>query len=410
MFGLLKHMRENMMLPEKVKKEMEKYIKANPDSSHRDIAAEFDISPSTAGYYKKLYLADEADALELDAVKKATEIQRLRDVQRIERGTFRKEARVLNSANALFDELLERVGELHTHDVAPPVAHVSGGTLIVQFSDCHISQTVALPNNIVNTEVINQRLFKFVDESIRVGQMFGVRRCVVLFTGDLLSSDRRIESELINNEMSRAQAVIIAFEIFSQAIDRLSHYFTVTDVVSVAANECRLRDFFAFEASSMINGFGYIIDRMLKVYFPKIKFASWGNPNERVVKVDGVSILITHGIAKARATPEAQLAYYRGKYGPIDFMMSGHLHESLVGPRFSRSGSPIGKNAYSEMALGIVNSNPSQTCYVVEGGFVKAFPIPLDGAYRDGAIFKTSPIQQAKDYAEVVVDLAEEKV
>ena len=219
------------MLPEKVKKEMEKYIKDNPDSSHRDIAAEFDISPSTAGYYKKLFLTDEADALEMDAVKKATEIQRLRDVQRIERSTFRKEARVLNSANALFEELLSKVGELHTQDVAPPLSHVAGGTLIVQFSDCHISETVALPNNVVNTEVVNKRLFKFVDESIRIGQAFGARRCVVLFTGDLLNSDRRIESELLSNEMSRAQAVVVAFEIFSQAIDRLSHYFTVTDVV-----------------------------------------------------------------------------------------------------------------------------------------------------------------------------------
>ena len=160
----------------------------------------------------------------------------------------------------------------------------------------------------------------------------------------------------------------------------------------------------------MINSFAYIIDRMLKVYFPKIKFAEWGNPSERIIKIDGTSILITHGIVKARASPETQLAYYRGKYGPIDFMMSGHLHESLVGPKFSRSGSPIGKNAYSEMSLGIVNSCPSQTCYIVERGEIRAFPIALDGGFREGALFVTTPVQKAKDYAEVVVDLTEEKV
>jgi predicted phosphodiesterase len=386
-------MKESLMLPEKVKKEMEKYIKANPDSSHRDIAAEFDISHSTAGYYKKLFLADEADALELDAVKKATEIQRLRDVQRIERGTFRKEARVLNGANATLDALIELVKENPSTPVTygPKVAKEEG-TLIMGLSDLHFGEMVTLPNNLVNTKVLSQRLYKFCEIAVDTALAFGVSRCIFVLTSDMVNSDRR-QGELMSNEYNRSHALFNAFEVISAMIDKVSQYIQVTNLTSVIGNEGRVDLDLAFEHKCFMNNFDFILDRMLKAHFPKIVVSNFGNPVERILSVDGVEILLTHGITMAKATPAKQLAYYRQKHGRVDYMISGHLHEALVAPGFSRSGSPVGGNCYSELSLGIAASTPSQTFHIVRGGQMLSFPVDLTSV--DGTFFPyTEPPKQ----------------
>lgn len=348
------------------------------------------------------------EEVEKVSLKQAKQIQRLQDTQRVERALVRKVIRKDNSSSALFEELMSLVPVAKTLDKVSKVNLSGDGTLILQLSDCHVSETVSLPGNTINSVVVSKRLKKFAEESIRIGMAFGARRCVVLLTGDNASnSDRRIESEFLTNEMSRAQAVIVAFELFSQIISTVDSYIPVTDVISVSGNECRCRELFDFTAEAMINNFDFILDRMLKSHFPKIKFADWGSPVERVVTIDGMKILVTHGVTRPRDLPEKQLAYYRGKYGPIDYAIMGHIHQSLVHPNYSRSGSVIGKNAYSELSLGIVTSCPSQSCYVIDNGLIKAFPVNLENVSNIEEGFFFSPIQKSKDYAKVEVEVAD---
>lgn len=390
------------MLPEKVKKEMEKYIKANPDSSHRDIAAEFDISPSTAGYYKKLFLADMEDALELDAVKKATEIQRLRDVQRIERGTFRKEARVLNSANALFEDLLKAIPSAKLGNVPPMVAQ-DKGTLVIQVSDAHFNETVSLPNNTFNSKVQSKRFYKYINAAISIGLGFGVRRAIFVLTGDLVNSARR-QGEALSNEFNGAHGALMAFEVLSGAIEMTSSFIPVTTVTSVLGNEPRLTDELCLEAKVYMDNFDYIIHHMLAARFSStVNFIPVENPVERLLDIDGVKTLWTHGLAKPKDSPAKQLMYYRAKYGRVDFVGCGHLHEALCAPGFARSGSTVGGNTYSEFHLGIANSTPSQTCHVIVDGKVYSFPIDLTYTGEEAFAFTEPPSQRVVVRTEVVV-------
>lgn len=388
------------MDPNKRREEILSYLRANPDETLRGAAEEFDCSPSTIHKLKKIISMEEPIEEDLVAkpVDSAIKLQKLRDVQRIERKEFREAARTLNDNNAVLETLIGLVSGLRLPRPKAPLVKASGGTLVVQFSDLHFGETVELPNNLVNTHIISARLYEFVKRAIVIGKAFDCRRTIVAITGDVVNSDRRL-SELMTNEYNRAHATMNSFEVLSQAIDVLSSSIPVTHITSVIGNEDRADKDFAFEARCLTNNFGYIVHEMLRAYFPEIVCSKWGNPVERILDIDGTLMLLTHGITKAKASPANQLAYYRAKHGRIDHMISGHLHESLVAPGFARSGSVIGGNGYSELGLGIPLSTPSQSVHVIDDG--RVYSIPIDLSSVGGNFFQFTEPPQSRDIAKV---------
>jgi hypothetical protein len=381
-----------MMDGAKKREQILEALRNDPTLTLREAAEDFDVSPSYIHKLKQVVKneATFSDDADLYSVDQALKIQKLRDTQRIERREFREEARALNSRNGLLETLIDLMTNLHKRVPKKRLVKATGGTLVLQFSDLHFGETVELPNNIVNTNIISARLYEFVHRAIAIGKAFNVRRCVVALTGDIVNSDRRT-SELMSNEFNRAHAIMNAFEVLSQAIDVVDSEVPVTNVVSVIGNESRIDKDFAFETRCLTNNFDYILHEMLRAYFGEIKCSEWGNPVERLLSIDGILMMLSHGITKCKASPANQLSYYRAKYGRVDYLIEGHLHEALGAPGFARSGSVIGGNGYSELGLGIPTSTPSQSCHVIDDMKVFSFPIDLTSVCGDVFTFTKPP-------------------
>lgn len=334
--------------------------------------------------------------------KQAKALQRLQDTQRIERALVRKELRSENKAEAVFEELLEMIPRAKVGK-SKAVSLSDGGTLIIQISDAHFNEMVSLPNNIFNAKVQSQRIYKYIKQSIAIGIGFNVRRAIFVLTGDLVNSSRR-EGEALSNEYNSAHATLMAFEVISGAIEMVSSYFKITSLLSVLGNESRNNNELCLEAKVFLNNFDYIIHNMLTArYSALIECIPIGNPVERIMDIDGVKILATHGLVKPKDSVVRQLTYYRTKYGRVDHILCGHLHESLCAPNFSRSGSTVGGNTYSELTLGIATSVPSQSCHVVQDGCVFSFPIDLTSVSEEYFSYTEPPSQRTVIKTEVTI-------
>jgi predicted phosphodiesterase len=330
------------------------------------------------------------DLIVESSLKKSLEIQRLRDTQRIERKEFRGEARVLNSSNDLFSDLIELIKQSPT-PVIKPVEITQGGTLIIQLSDLHFGETVSLANNEFNTEIQSKRLYAYTKRAVEIGLSSSCRRVVFVLTGDLINSSRR-EGEALSNEYNSAHAVLNAFEMISHMIQIVNQSIRVTNVISVCGNESRINQELSLEHKVFLNNYDYIIHSMLKAkHSEQMLFSDFGNPVERLLEIDGMHIGIAHGLTRNKMTPAKQLEYFKQKYGQVDYLLVGHMHEPLCAPGYSRSGSTVGSNAYSEFLLGIPKGVPSQSCHVVSDQSVTSFPVDLSRHGNEGLSYSTPP-------------------
>jgi predicted phosphodiesterase len=333
------------------------------------------------------------------SAKAQVRLQRQMDSNRIERALFRKEARELNSRNELFEEMIKLLESSKIGTPAPPIKwDKDGPVLCLALNDIHYGEKVALANNSVDTTVISKRLYKYVREAIAVAGAFGCKRAMVFMLGDMTNSSRR-PSEYLSNEFTTSHAAVNAIEITSQIISLLSHHFSVTDVVSVCGNESSIRlsdNQFGFEPKMLMSNFDYIIHEALRAIFPSVRFSDWGNPLERIVSLHGRNILLTHGITLARKSPEHQMLHYKTKYGSdVHYIISGHVHEACNTPFFSRAGSPIGSNAFSELSLGIPVSVPSQTFHIVRSSGIVSIPVDLSFGCDEFFKFTAPPTDEA---------------
>jgi hypothetical protein len=222
------------------------------------------------------------------------------------------------------------------------------------------------------------------------GMSMGVKRCIFALTGDLISSDRRT-GELASIEYNRAHSALNAFEIISGMISRASYYMPVTHLVSVLGNEPRVQKDLELNHKSFYDNFDWVVDRMLAARHSDIKFTDFTNPVEKIITVDNANILLTHGLAKPRETPDKQFAYYKAKYPEIHHIICGHIHSELIAAGFSRSGGLPGANDYSTYTLGIPESRPSQTFHIVNNGRVYSFPVDLTSPGEDYFPFTPPP-------------------
>jgi predicted phosphodiesterase len=379
-------------------KRIRKQVDATPGATLKDIADAVGCAISTVHKAKQLFKLEETpeeEKTETGAVALALQKQKLMDSNRVERKLFREEARKLNTANDLFEKMIGMLSANPIRRTKPVKASPeSSPVLAIGLSDVHWGETVALKNNEINTKIISQRLFKFMMEAIKAGLGFGCKRAVFFLTGDHVNSSRR-PSEFLSNEFTASHAAVNAIEVYSRMIDIVSDHFNVTDVVSVCGNESTIRlsdNTFGYEPKMLMSNYDYIIHQSLKALFPGIRFSEFGNPVERVVKICGKNILLTHGITLARKSPEQAMNYYRMKHGnDLNYLICGHVHEACNTPFFSRSGSPIGANCYSELTLGIPISVPSQTFHIISDSSIFSVPVDLSYGLDDFFEFTVPP-------------------
>ena len=323
--------------------------------------------------------------------KKAAALQRQMDANRVERAMVRKEARAFNSSNELFNELIGLIESKPKLELPKFEVSKDKSSIIAQLTDLHFGTTISMPGSIVNTKVLSARLYAYAVALVEFGLSAGVNRVVFALTGDIVTSSRR-PGEQATIEYNIAHATLNAYEVVSGMIEFVSNYFRVTHVVSVIGNEDRAQKDLELTHKCHFDNHGWVVDRMLKAHFNgSIKFSEMLSPVERLIEVDGVNILLAHGLTKPREDPARQFAYYKAKHPTMNHMLVGHIHSALCATGFSRSAGLPGSNEYSTYTLGIPESGPGQSFHLVKAGRVFSFPIDLSSSGEDYFPFTAVP-------------------
>ena len=300
-------------------------------------------------------------------VKLAKQKQSAQDLNRIERKTFREHARVENAVSKYTKKLSKIFENYELSTYTKKHKENSKAVGVIQFSDVHFNELVNLPHNKYDFSVASARCKQFVDKATTYFKAMGITNVLMVQSGDLLNSDRRLD-ELLSMATNRAKATFLAVDIMQQVILHLNSNFNVS-VCMVTGNESRVKKDWGWASIIASDNYDYTIFQTLKYLFKDsdITFID-GDPTEVVVEVAGQNLLVLHGNGAVKRTGiESSISQMVGRYKMrgthIDYVIFGHVHSARVGDNYSRSSSMVGANDYSEKALNL-SGRASQNCYI----------------------------------------------
>lgn len=310
---------------------------------------------------------------------KLKQLQRKTDELRVLKKEFRENSRIENTLTGLNEELVN----LLTNQTFKPITYshpeTDGPVLLVQVTDTHFNESVSLPDNLYNFVIGAKRLQKYAGNVRKFAESYKVKNIVIALTGDIINSDRRLD-EMLNMSTNRMKAAIIATQILYHFIQDVNRSANVT-IVGVSGNESRVKIDHGMSEIAMSDNYDFLIYNMLKILFKNadgVKFVD-GDPVEQVININNSNILVTHGttIKEGQGAMQQIFGKYAAKGILLDYAIFGHVHFTNITDIYSRSGSLVGNNVYSDRYLNLV-TKASQVIHVVhKGGSIDSLKISL---------------------------------
>ncbi len=317
--------------------------------------------------HKTIYPLSPDDAVILKQnVKLQKQKQSYQDLNRIERKTFREYARIENACSEYNKELVKIFENNNLSKLTETHKENNKAVGVIQFSDVHFNELVNLEHNKYDFNVASARCRSFVSKAIKYFKSFDITNVLLVQSGDLLNSDRRLD-ELLQMATNRAKATFLAVDIFQQVILHLNKHFNIS-VCSVSGNESRVKKDYGWVDLIATDNYDYTIFQTLKYLFKdsSVSFID-GDPMEIVVDVAGQNLLVIHGHGGIKTGIERSITQMVGRYKArginVDYVIFGHIHSARIGDNYSRSSSMVGANDYSEKALNL-SGRASQNCYI----------------------------------------------
>jgi len=315
--------------------------------------------------HKSVYVIENLELIQ-ENVRLAKQKQSAQDRNRIQNKSFREYARVENAVSEYTKQLTRLFDKYKLSTYTQKHSEETSCVGVIQFSDVHFNELVDLPHNKYDFTVASKRCKHFVNQATKYFKAFGVTNVLMVQSGDLLNSDRRLD-ELLNMATNRAKATFLAVDILQQVIMDLNSNFNVS-VAMVTGNESRVKKDWGWSGNIASDNYDYTIFQTLRYIFrdTDIAFVD-GDPTEVVVEVAGQNLLVLHGNGSIKKGIDTSITQIMGRYRArgidINYVIFGHIHSARVGDNFSRSSSMVGANDYSEKALNL-SGRASQNCYI----------------------------------------------
>jgi predicted phosphodiesterase len=311
---------------------------------------------------KKVIAYDEIkiprDDLEIliENVKLSKKVQHFQDSNRIERKSFREFARIENSVgefNLKLIELLEKI------KIVPPknkLLKLTKAAAIIQLADLHLNELISELFNKFDFTEASKRLKLYITKAKMYLNACGVNNIILVNTGDILNSDRRLD-EMLNQATNRSKATLLTVYLLEQVILDLLDGFKVT-YITVTGNESRIKDEIGYSDIVATDNYDFTVYMILERIFKDVKNIEFsiGDPTERVINICGQNVLFIHGSQLPNSSgAEKAIQQIIGKYALhgtlISYVLCGHFHAARIGDNYARSSALSGSNAYSDKEL-----------------------------------------------------------
>jgi predicted MPP superfamily phosphohydrolase len=311
-------------------------------------------------------IPDEDLELITQNVQLAKQNQKIQDLNRIERKTFRDYARLENS----FSEYIKELRTIFSEKKIPAVkVHQSKNptTAIIQISDTHFNEIVDIVGNKYDFKIASKRLYNFAEKIILYLKANSIKNVYLVMTGDLMNSDRRVD-ELLSMATNRAKATFLSVKLLSQFIMDINKHANI-NIISVTGNESRIREESSHIDSLATDNFDFIIYEILKLLFKDNKSVNFvsGDSFEHIFNINNINVLAVHGDKLGQMkSPDISktISKWSCKGFKVDLILCGHLHETKITDLLNRCGSLVGSNAYSDHGLNLYG-RASQNLYII---------------------------------------------
>jgi len=323
---------------------------------------------------KGLYILDDENDLADFNSKLHRENQRLKDLRRIETKDTREQERLTNALLEANNELL-KVIEKHSVQLQKTTKEHSVKDTehygVINLSDLHLNELINSESisNKFDFDIASKRLKKLAINAKKMFASYKVKTILIAMTGDLLNSDRRLD-ELLSMATNRTQATLLSCYLLQQFILDLNKSFNIK-IASVIGNESRVREEYGFSEIIASDSYDVMIENILKIMFKNCKGIDFvlGGPIEKVVSLNGFTILMLHGDKLNQTSLErsiySKIAKYAHKDVRVDYVLFGHLHEARISDYYARCASLAGGNAYSDEGLNLI-SKASQNIFIID--------------------------------------------
>ena len=309
------------------------------------------------------YLVSDKEIVE-ENIKLAKQKQRAQDLNRIANKSFREYAREENALVEYNKELIKVLKENSLDVKLTKHKTKKGSVVLVQIADTHFNELVDMESNQYDFKIASQRLQKFAYYVKEYAKLHKATSFLVAITGDLINSDRRLDEKL-SMATNRAKATFLGVHLLKHFIMDLQEFADVK-VCCVTGNESRVNQELGWVDLVASDNYDFTIFEMLRLLLPKIEFLRGDNALEMVISINGNNVLVIHGHQLGRMTSNdvgKVVSKYAHKGIIIDFIICGHLHETMIRDSIARSASLVGSNAYSDKALNL-SGKAAQNIYI----------------------------------------------
>lgn len=265
--------------------------------------------------------------------KLAHQKQKLQDINRIERKTWRGVARFSNAFEEVDKELIKLLEEKEVNFKCPTYKAEEGTVGIIQLSDLHLNECVKEEYNQYNWEIASKRLRKHIQESMLYFKAKNVMKVLIAMTGDITNSDKVLD-KILQNATNRANALFLATLLIKSAIQELCENGFEVFVTFCIGNEARVNENIEYSNILASNNFDFMLYHCLRLLLEKtnVKFMTPNNVNEAIISIHNKNILLCHGhlgITKdVEGSVQKLMAKYQALGTHIDYVLMGHIHSA----------------------------------------------------------------------------------
>ena len=296
-------------------------------------------------------------------VRLSKQKQKIQDLNRIQNKSFREHARIENALVEYNKEIIKLLKTESTNTKVKKHKETNKAAILVQIADTHFNEIVNIDSNKYDFQIASKRLQKFAYHIKKYATLHKTKEIIVGITGDLLNSDRRMD-EYLNQSTNRAKATFLSTILLKTFLLELNEIANIS-VACVTGNESRVQQELGWTDIVASDNYDLTIFEMLRLLLPKMNFMS-GNALEMVLEINKQNVLLIHGhqLGKMDGNQVAKvIAKYSTNGIKIDFIICGHLHETMIRDQIARSASLVGSNTYSERSLNLAG-RAAQNIYI----------------------------------------------
>jgi len=298
------------------------------------------------------YLIADKDIIEYN-IRLAKQKQKFQDLNRIERKSFREDSRQENALIEYNTEIIKLLKSESLNTKLSKKKHNTESVIVIQLADLHLNELVELESNKYDFDIASKRLQKYAYKVKEYIKFHKANKVLIAITGDLINSDRRLDEKL-SMATNRAKSTFLGVHLLKHFILDINEIAEV-QVCCVTGNESRVNFELGWVDMVASDNYDFTIFEMLRLLLPDINFLR-GDALELVVEINGKNMLVIHGHQLGRMDSNQVgkvISKYSAKGVIIDFIICGHLHETMIRDNIARSASLVGSNAYSENALNL---------------------------------------------------------